>query len=135
MSSDKPYSIDHHKRLNKKKAAVFGKNKLVIKRKARKVNEDPLNKNRPVRFKKDALEKRVKQILGIGACQVCEKSYDLDYPHHVEQGSNKDDRYMINICVSCHRLIHEVGYSAVLKTREECKVIAFDNHLNFKETK
>jgi len=132
----KPYSIDHHKRLNPKKDAVFGKKKSVIKRKARKVKEDPLNKNRPVRFKKDALKKRVNLIVGIGACQVCEESYDLDYPHHVERGSKKDDRYMINICVYCHMLIHSVGYSSVEKSLIECKNISWGNHLMFeKESK
>lgn len=130
----KPYSIDHHKRLNPKKESTFGKKKAVIKNKPRKVNENPLNPNKPIRFKKDELDKRVKFIIDIEVCQVCDTiGQVLDYPHHVMQGANKDDRYMINICVKCHRLIHEIGYRAVKKWREECKVIAWDNHLKYKE--
>ncbi len=131
----KPWSIDHHKRLNERKGTPFGKKKCVIKKKARKINSNPLNKNKPVRFSKSELRERVIFIQSLGACQVCDKSYDLDYPHHVEQGSNKDDRYMINICVLCHRLIHSVGYSSVKKSREECNVISWDNHLMFEKEK
>jgi len=101
--------------------------RLKPKVKAKKRTQS-LNPNKPVRFEKEKLQQRVYDILNLGACQVCEVSQDLDYPHHVEQGSKKDDRTMINICVECHRLIHGVGYSAVKKDRSECLVIALGNH-------
>ena len=94
-----------------------------------------LKNDKPVRFKKAELKKRVEFILAKEVCQVCEVSHDLDYPHHVEQGSCKDDRYLINICVECHRLIHSVGYDAVAKTREQCKNIAWANNGEYVENK
>lgn len=116
-------------RLKPKKESTFGAKKSPIKKKAY-VAKVGLNPNKPVRFQKEELQQRVYNILNIGPCQVCEASYDLDYPHHVEQGSKKDDRTMINICVSCHDLIHRVGYSAVKKDREECLEIALENNKN-----
>lgn len=123
------YSISHHKRINPKKP-FSGKSKN------RKGNVcESLNPNKPVRFDKTELRKRVYFILNKEVCQVCEDSLDLDYPHHVEQGANKDDRYMINICVECHRAIHEKGYSAVKKNRNDCKMISWNNHLEYMEIK
>lgn len=114
-------------RLKPKKVSTFGEKKSPIKKKAY-VAKVGLNPNKPVRFQKEKLQQRVYNILNLGCCQVCEESYDLDYPHHVEQGSKKDDRTMINICIGCHDLIHRVGYSAVKKDRSECLVIALSNH-------
>ena len=94
----------------------------------RKDTRESLNPNKPIRFKEKKLQQRVNDIQALGVCQICEVSYDLDYPHHVEQGSKKDDTTMINICVDCHSLIHTVGYSAVKKDRSECLVIALSNH-------
>jgi len=111
---------------NRLKKPYSGKNRN--RKGNRKDTRESLNPNKPVRFTKEKLQQRVYDILNLGDCQVCEKSCDFDYPHHVEQGSKKDDRYLINICVSCHDLIHRVGYSAVDKNREECKVIAWSNH-------
>jgi len=94
---------------------------------------EPLNPNKPVRFPEAKYRQRQEDVRGLGKCQVCEMSYELDAPHHVEQGSKKDDRYLINICIDCHGLVHVVGYSAVKKTREECKVIAWSNHELFEK--
>ena len=94
---------------------------------------EPLNADRPIRFPEAKYKMRQKDIRNLGACQVCDMRYTLDAPHHVMQGSKKDDRYLINICIDCHGLIHTVGYSAVKKDRAECKVIAWSNHLKFEE--
>jgi len=113
---------------NRIKTPYCGKNKN--RKGNRKDTRESLNPNKPIRFTKAKLEQRVYDILNLndGVCQICNASCDLDYPHHVEQGSNKDDRTLINICVHCHRLIHNVGYSAVNKDRSECLVIAWSNH-------
>ncbi len=85
-----------------------------------------------VRFDKSELKKRVSFILDKEICQVCEKSYDLDVPHHARYGNaKKDDRYLVNICVSCHRLIHQVGFHKVAKTRTETEDIGWNNHLEY----
>jgi len=124
------YSISHHQRLNPKKERTKtpfkGKNKN--RKGNRKDTRESLNPDKPVRFTEKKLNQRVYDIHNLGKCQICEDSYELDYPHHVDQGSKKDDRTMINICVTCHRLIHGVGYSAVKKDRSECLVIALNNH-------
>jgi len=89
-----------------------------------------LNPDKAVRFPEAKYRERQEAVRGLGACQVCDISYELDAPHHVVQGLGvKDDRYLINICVDCHGLIHVVGYSAVKKSREECREIAWSNHL------
>jgi len=131
------YSISDHKRLNPKKESTFGKKPFKGKKRNRKGNtlktfeHEPLNVNKPIRFKTPKYRQRQREIKSLGVCQVCELNYELDTPHHVMQGSCKDDRYLINICIDCHALIHMVGYSAALKDRLECKVIAWNNHLMF----
>jgi len=93
-----------------------------------------LNPCKAVRFDAAKYKQRQDDIRDLGACQICNLSYELDAPHHVEQGLGvKDDRYLINTCIDCHGLIHVVGYSAVKKSREECKEIAWSNHLKFEE--
>ena len=93
-----------------------------------------LNPNKAVRFEPAKYKQRQDDIKDLGVCQVCDLSYELDTPHHVEQGIGvKDDRYLINVCIDCHGLIHVVGYSAVKKDRAECKEIAWSNHLRFEE--
>lgn len=95
---------------------------------------DQLNKNIVVRYSKDDLKQRVEFILELGPCQVCETSYDLDYPHHAVYGmGKKDDRYLINICVDCHRTIHSGSYSDLLKSRKQIEDIGWNNHLDFFE--
>ena len=130
-----------------KKVSTFGKVKKPFKNKNRNrkgslknsfsdsgVKSSVLHKDRAVRFVEAKYRERQEAIRGLGACQVCEFSYELDAPHHVVQGLGlKDDRYLINICIDCHGLIHVVGYSAVKKSREECKEIAWSNHLMFEE--
>ena len=111
---------------NRIKTPYSGKNRN--RKGNRKDTRESLNPNKPVRFTKAKLEKRVYDILNLGVCQICEESSELDYPHHVEQGAKKDDRTLINVCISCHDLIHRVGYSAVNKDRSECIVIAWSNH-------
>lgn len=83
---------------------------------------------------KEEKRKRDKWVSELGACQVCETSYELDIPHHAKYGmGNKDDRYLINICLNCHREIHAGSYSNLDKTREELEAIGWDNHLNYIE--
>lgn len=120
----KPYCGKNRNRKGNKKSCFFDSE-------VKKSDREPLNPNKPVRFKKTKYKARQDEIRSLGACQVCDTSYELDAPHHVVQGLGfKDDRYMINICVTCHSLIHSVaGYVGVAKTKEECKVIAWNNHL------
>ncbi len=88
-----------------------------------------------VRFDKAELRKRVEFVLEKDVCQVCEESHDLDYPHHARYGvSRKDDRFLINICTTCHRLIHNIGFSKVKKTRQETEDIAWENHQEYLNT-
>ena len=128
-----------HNRINPKKEKTFGikkpfKSKGYNRKGRTGVKKIGLNPEKAVRFNAIDLKYRIELIVEIGCCQVCELSYELDVPHHVEQGLGvKDDRYMLNICVPCHRLIHSVGYSAVKKTRVECKEIAWGNHLKFRK--
>jgi len=44
-----------------------------------------------------------------------------------------DDRYLINICVGCHRTIHTKGFNTLLKTRDETVGIGWDNNLEYLE--
>ena len=91
---------------------------------------DILDKNCTVRLDKKELHKRFTWISELGACQVCETSYNLDIPHHARYGiGNKDDRFLINICVDCHREIHNGSYSNLDKTRKQLENIGWENHL------
>ena len=93
-----------------------------------------LNDNSPVRFNKSELQKRQQFILDKEVCQVCEESYQLDVPHHAEYGLGvKDDRTLVNICLTCHRIIHSVGYDKLSKTREEILVIGWSNNDEYNE--
>ena len=88
-----------------------------------------LKNDKPIRLCADELKKRVMFILDKDVCQVCEESYQLDYPHHAVYGLGvKDDRTLVNICVSCHRIIHSVGYDKLSKTREEIEDIGWGNN-------
>ncbi len=93
---------------------------------------DLLDNSIVVRFHSKELKQRMEFILSKEVCQICEKSYDLDAPHHARYGNaKKDDRYLVNICVSCHRLIHKVGFHKVAKTRTETEDIGWNNHLEY----
>ncbi len=70
---------------NRIKTPYSGKNRN--RKGNRKDTRESLNPNKPVRFTKAKLEKRVYDILNLGVCQICEESSELDYPHHVEQGA------------------------------------------------
>lgn len=139
-------------RIKPKKATTFGvkkpfkgkcKNRKGALKKSIEANKiNPIedmnlfDKSITVRFDKKELQRRVYFVLNLndGVCQVCESSRDLDYPHHTKQGSKKDDRYMINICCSCHDILHRVGFETLNKTREELKVIGWYNHLKYMES-
>jgi len=88
-----------------------------------------LKNDKPIRFNKAELRKRVEFILEKEVCQVCETSTDLDYPHHALYGLGvKDDRVLVNTCVECHRLIHSSGgYDKLPKTRKEIEAIGWSN--------
>lgn len=85
--------------------------------------DDQLKKNKKPnekRVSKAELKSRVEFLLNKEVCQVCEESYDLDRPHHTLQGTyKKDDRSMINICCTCHRILHTKGFATLKKTKEE----------------
>jgi hypothetical protein len=90
---------------------------------------DMLDQTITVRIPKDQVKKRVQWLLEKGPCQICEKSMDLDYPHHAIFGwSNKDDRTMINVCVNCHRTLHTKGYGPLNKTREQIELVGWTNN-------
>ena len=95
-----------------------------------------IKNDKPVRFGKAELKKRVQFILDKEVCQVCNESYDLDYPHHGVYGLGvKDDRTFVNICVNCHRLVHSSGgYDKLPKTREEIEVIGWSNNDEYEES-
>ena len=94
-----------------------------------------LKNDKPVRFDIAELKKRVQFILEKEVCQVCEESYQLDAPHHAVYGLGvKDDRTLINICLRCHRLIHNTGYDTLKKTREEIEAIGWENNEQFLHT-
>ena len=92
-----------------------------------------LKNDKPIRFNKSELKKRVEFIISKEVCQVCETSTDLDYPHHAIYGLGvKDDRSLTNICVECHRIIHgSGGYDKLPKTRKEIEVIGWGNDEEF----
>ena len=106
----------------------------ISQKKDRRSGRVSLNPDKPVLFTLPKYRKRQDDIRSLEVCQVCEACSDLDAPHHVLQGLGvKDDRYLINICIICHGIIHTVGYMGVKKTREECEEIAWSNHLKFEE--
>jgi len=89
-------------------------------------------KDKAMRFNKAELNKRVQFIIEKEVCQVCEEGYNLDYPHHAVYGlGKKDDRTLVNICIECHRKIHQDGYAKVAKTREEIEVIGWENDADY----
>ncbi len=93
---------------------------------------DELDLSIVMRYPKPEVKKRVEFILQKEVCQVCETSHDLDFPHHSRYGiSRKDDRFLICICVDCHRIIHNQGFSKLKKTREQTEDIAWQNHLEY----
>lgn len=94
----------------------------------------PSLKNKPVRFSKKELQKRVEFIIAKEVCQVCEENTYLDYPHHAVYGwSSKDDRTLVNICISCHTIIHTKGYDILPKTRKEVEAIGWANDKEYNE--
>ena len=97
---------------------------------------DLMDKTITVRFDKDELRDRVYFILNLndGVCQVCDTNGDLDYPHHTKQGAKKDDRFLINICLHCHDVLHRVGFETLKKTRKELEEIGWNNHLEYMES-
>ena len=93
-----------------------------------------LDESKTIRFTKRDLNKRKEFILSKEVCQVCEQSHDLDSPHHARSGKDKDDRYLINVCIPCHREIHFGSYDNVPKSRGELEYIGWENHLEFLES-
>lgn len=94
--------------------------------------KDLLDQSITIRLPKDQIKQRVQWILEKKVCQVCENSPDLDYPHHALDGvSRKDDRTLINICISCHRTIHTKGFGTLNKTREQIELIGWTNNIEF----
>lgn len=90
---------------------------------------DLLDKSIVVRFDKIEMQKRNEFVSQLGPCQVCDESYDLDIPHHAKYGmGSKDDRYIVNICVKCHREVHSGSYDNLKKTRAEIEEIGWNNH-------
>lgn len=136
--------LDKKIKSNRIKAPYCGKNKnrKGSLRKSVEVNRlrpvedmDLFDKSLTIRFNTEELRKRVYFVLNQndGVCQVCEVSRDLDYPHHTKQGANKSDTSLINICHSCHDILHRVGFEKLNKTREELEVIGWNNHLEYME--
>ena len=87
----------------------------------------PLKQDKPKRFNKADYKAYQDHIKDIGVCQVCDISTDLDTPHHTKQGANKDDRSLICICISCHDILHRIGFETLNKTRAELEVIGEAN--------
>ena len=69
------------------------------------------------RFSKADYKKYQDFIKSFEICQVCDINFGDDAPHHTKQGSHKDDRSLINICIDCHRTLHNSGYSTLKKSR------------------
>ncbi|TLP41052.1 hypothetical protein [Arcobacter arenosus] len=90
-----------------------------------------VKKKQDRKVKKAELEARVKFILSKEFCQIC-GSDDLDYPHHAEFGlAKKDDRTLINICVPCHRHIHQIGFPIHGLSRIDTIKIGWENNEEF----
>ncbi len=95
-----------------------------------------LKNDKPVRFGKAELKKRKEFILAKEVCQVCNESYNLDHPHHAVYGLGvKDDRTLVNICVKCHRLVHNTeGCRKSPKSRSEIEAIGWANNDEYEES-
>lgn len=81
----------------------------------------------PQRFSKVEYKKYQDFIKSFEICQVCDVSTDLDTPHHSIQGSNKDDRSLICICIECHTILHTQGYNTLKKSRMQLQAIGKSN--------
>lgn len=120
-----------------KKVSTFGKKKSCLKKKSKKVklkdDIDLFDILITVRFSKSEIKKRVEWIKdSFGFCQICGSKQNLDYPHHALDGnSRKDDRTMIDICVSCHSFIHTKGFDGLAKTRKEVEAIGWGNNKKY----
>lgn len=88
------------------------------------------------RVSKSELKERVEFILNKELCQICNISTDLDYPHHSEFGlSKKNDKSLINICVTCHSHIHTKGFPIHGLSREDTILIGVQNNMEFENAK
>ena len=130
------------KKNKKKKVSTFGKKKSCLKNTAlKKKSKKPkikydinlLDTSVTVRFSPKEIRKRVEWIKDtFGFCQICGTKQNLDYPHHALDGiSRKDDRTMIDICVSCHSHIHTKGFDGLAKTREQVEAIGWENNKKY----
>lgn len=125
------------KKVKVKKVSTFGKKKSCLKKKSKKVKiKDDINlfdTSVIVRFSPKEIRKRVEWIKDtFGFCQICDTKQNLDYPHHALDGiSRKDDRTMIDICVSCHSFIHTKGFDGLAKTKEEVEAIGWENNKKY----
>lgn len=91
-----------------------------------------LRDDEPKRFSPDKYREYQNHILSFGVCQVCDESTDLDTPHHTKQGLGvKDDRSLICICISCHDILHRVGFETLKKTRLELEEIGRINWVDY----
>ena len=128
---------DQLKKDKVKKVSTFGKKKSCLKKKSKKVkikdDIDLFDTSVTVRFSPKEIRKRVEWIKDtFGFCQICDTKQNLDYPHHALDGnSRKDDRTMIDICVSCHSFIHTKGFDGLAKTREEVEAIGWENNKKY----
>jgi hypothetical protein len=93
-----------------------------------------LRNDTPKRFPPKEYKAYQDHIKGIGVCQVCEVSTNLDTPHHTKQGANKDDRSLICICIECHDILHRVGFETLAKTRLELLEIGEENWSSYENT-
>ena len=125
------------KKAKKVKVSTFGKKKSCLKKKSKKVkikdDIDLFDTSVTVRFSPKEIRKRVEWIKDTCSfCQICGTKQNLDYPHHALDGnSRKDDRTMIDICVSCHSFIHTKGFDGLAKTREEVEAIGWENNKKY----
>lgn len=130
----------NHERIKPKPTSIFW-NRKPMKPKPKVADEERIkprdggdDKSIVTTFTKSKYAKYKNIILGIGHCQVCGTSDNLDAPHHAKSGSgNKDDRYIICICMKCHRTIHNMGFSSIQKTRKELEAIGWNNFLENKD--
>ena len=136
------YSKDEQlKKVKEKKVSTFGKKKSCLKKRSKKVkvkdDVDLFDTSITVRFSQNEIKKRVDWIKDTFCfCQICGSKQNLDYPHHALDGnSRKDDRTMIDICVSCHSFIHTKGFYGLAKTREQVEAIGWENNEKYLRSK